>query len=113
MCEGGHDLLIVIGEGIIIGVVVVLKGIPEGKGVFALSCEWLGGSPNECGVAAWAMASCAGTGGNGVPDLASMISVNGATGGVLEEEAVGTEGRGRVGDRGSSTGPLDIGGVGT
>ena len=27
--EGGHDLLIVIGEGIIIGVVVVLEGIPE------------------------------------------------------------------------------------
>ena len=42
-----------------------------------------------------------------------MISVNGATGGVLEEEAVGTEGRGRVGDRGGSTGPLDTGGVGT
>ena len=45
--ESGRDLLIVIGEGIIIGVVVVLKGIPEGKGVFALSCEWLRGSPNE------------------------------------------------------------------
>ena len=47
MCESGCDLLIVIGEGIIIGVVVVLKGILEGKGMFALSCEWLGGGPNE------------------------------------------------------------------
>ena len=37
--EGGRDLLIVIGVGIIIGMVVVLKGIPEGKSVFALSCE--------------------------------------------------------------------------
>ena len=45
--EGGRDLLIVIGEGIIIGVVVVLEGIPEGKGVFTLSCEWFGGGPNE------------------------------------------------------------------
>ena len=36
-----------------------------------------------------------------------MISVNGVTGGVLEEEAVGTEGRGRVGDRGGSTGCYD------
>ena len=34
-------------------------------------------------------------------------------GGVREEEAVGTEGRGRVGDRGGGTGPLDTGGVGT
>ena len=42
-----------------------------------------------------------------------MIGVNGVIGGVLEEEAVGTEGRGRVGDRGGSTGPLDTGGVGT
>ena len=42
-----------------------------------------------------------------------MISVNGVTGGVLEEEAVGTEGWGQVGDRGGSTGPLDTGGVGT
>ena len=40
-------------------------------------------------------------------------SVNGVIGGVLEEEAVGTEGWGRVGDRGGSTGPLDTGGVGT
>ena len=47
VCESGRDLFIVIGEGIIVGVVVVLKGIPEGKGVFALSCEWLGSSPNE------------------------------------------------------------------
>ena len=59
------------------------------------------------------MAGCVGTGGNGVPGWAGTISVNGATGGVLGEEAVGTEGRGRVGDRGSSTGPLDMGGVGT
>ena len=65
------------------------------------------------GVAAWAMAGCVGTGGNRVPGWAGMISVNGVTGGVLEEEAVGTEGRGRVGDRGGSTGPLDTGGVGT
>ena len=54
-----------------------------------------------------------GTGGSGVPGWASMTSVNGATGGVLEEEVVGTEGQGQVGDRGSSTGPLDTGGVGT
>ena len=59
------------------------------------------------------MVGCAGTGGNGVPGWAGTTSVNGATGGVLEEEAVGTEGWGRVGDRGSSTGPLDTGGVGT
>ena len=65
------------------------------------------------GVAAWAMAGRAGTGGNRVPDWAGTISVNRATGGVLEEEAVGTEGRGQVGDRGGSTGPLDTGGVGT
>ena len=42
-----------------------------------------------------------------------MISVNGVIGGVLEKEAVGTEGRGQVGDCGGSTGPLDTGGVGT
>ena len=54
-----------------------------------------------------------GTGGNGVPGWDGTISVNGVTGGVLEEEAVGTEGRGQVGDRGGSTGPLDMGGVGT
>ena len=65
------------------------------------------------GVAAWAMAGCAGTGGNRVPGWAGMTSVNGATGGVLKEEVVGTEGQGWVGDRGSSTGPLDTGGVGT
>ena len=47
VCEGGRDLLIVIGEGIIIGMVVVLEGVPEGKGVFTLSCEWFGGGPNE------------------------------------------------------------------
>ena len=34
-------------------------------------------------------------------------------GGVLEAEVVGTEGRGRVGDRGGGIGPLDTGGVGT
>ena len=45
--ESGHDLLIVIGKGIIVGVVVVLEGIPEGKGMFALSCEWLRGGPDE------------------------------------------------------------------
>ena len=65
------------------------------------------------GVAAWAMVGCAGTGGNGVPGWAGTISVNGVTGGVLEEEAVGTKGWGRVGDQGGSTGPLDTGGVGT
>ena len=54
-----------------------------------------------------------GTEGNGVPGWASTISVNGVIGGVLEEEVVGTEGWGRVGDRGGSTGPLDMGGVGT
>ena len=54
-----------------------------------------------------------GTGGSRVPGWAGMTSVNRATGGVLEEEAVGTKGRGRVGDRGGSTGPLDMGGVGT
>ena len=69
--------------------------------------------PMRRGVAAWAMAGCAGTGGNGVPDWAGTISVNGATGGVLEEEVVGTKGRGQVGDRGGSTGPLDMSGVGT
>ena len=62
------------------------------------------------GVAAWAMAGRAGT---GVPGWASTIGVNRVIGGVLEEEAVGTEERGRVGDRGGSTGPLDTGGVGT
>ena len=67
----------------------------------------------RCGVAAWAMAGCTGTGGNGVPGWTSTISVNGVTGGVLEEEAVGTEGQGQVGDWGGSTGPLDTGGVGT
>ena len=65
------------------------------------------------GVAAWAMVGCAGTGGDRVPGWAGTISVNGVTGGVLEEEAVGIEGQGRVGDRGGSTGPLDTGGVGT
>ena len=63
-------------------------------------------------VVAWAMAGCVGTGGNGVPGWAGTTSVNRAIGGVLEEEAVGTEGWGRVGDRGGSTGPLDTGGVG-
>ena len=42
-----------------------------------------------------------------------MIGVNGVIGGVLEEEVVGTEGRGQVGDWGGGTGPLDTGGVGT
>ena len=42
-----------------------------------------------------------------------MTSVNRVIGGVLKEEAVGTEGWGWVGDRGGSTGPLDTGGVGT
>ena len=65
------------------------------------------------GVAAWAMTGCAGTGGNGVLGWAGTISVNGVTGGVLEEEAVGTKGWGRVGDLGGSTGSLDMGGVGT
>ena len=59
------------------------------------------------------MAGCAGTGGNGVPGWAGTISMDGVTGGVLEKEAVGTKGQGWVGDRGSSTGPLDTGGVGT
>ena len=54
-----------------------------------------------------------GTGGNGVPGWAGMTSVNGVIGGVLEEAAVGTKGQGQVGDRGSSAGPLDTGGVGT
>ena len=54
-----------------------------------------------------------GTGGNRVLGWAGTISANGLTGGVLKEEAVGTEGRGWVGDRGGSTGPLDMGGVGT
>ena len=59
------------------------------------------------------MAGCVGTRGIGVPGWAGTTSVNGATGGVLEEEVVGTEGWGQVGDRGGSTGPLDMGGVGT
>ena len=65
------------------------------------------------GVAAWAMTGNAGLGGSGGFGCASMTGVNGVIGGVLEEEAVGTEGRGRVGDRGGGTGPLDTGGVGT
>ena len=48
-----------------------------------------------------------------MPGWAGTIGVNGVIGGVLEEEAVGTEGRGWVGDRGGGTGPLDTGGVGT
>ena len=45
--DHNSDLLVVIGEGIIIGMVVVLEGVPEGNGVFAFSCEWFGSGPDE------------------------------------------------------------------
>ena len=49
VCEGGRDLLIVIGKGIVIGMVVILEGVPEGKGMFPFACKWLWSCSNEMG----------------------------------------------------------------